>query len=334
MIGQFREYLAFSLGRAERTAAAYARILGRLEAFLASCDRQLASATSSDLEAFVGLELHAQGVSARSRRPHVAAIRKFYEWASKRGLIASNPAEELVYPTSGRALPNVMQAKQLEALLLSIPLDEFLGIRDATIISVLAGVGLRVSGLTALNERDLVSETGERGREVWSLRVREKGGHQRLMPVPDEAAVLLRAYLVHPELKAIDRVLANGDQVLFVSTANRQVPAWRYTGEHRRLSTYAVWRMLRRRGHAAGIPQTALHPHALRHLYATELAEADVDQLTIAELMGHRDPKSTAIYVHLAQSRLRKIVDRANPLASISSPGGELARTLRRRFGP
>lgn len=333
MIDDFHLYLEMNRGRSEQTAQAYARILRRLEGFLEARSLRLDSASLDDIEAFVGVELHQQGVSARSRRPHVAAIRGFYRWAHHRGLISQDPAAGLAYPSTGRSLPHVIQRRELEALLLACPLDEFLGVRDAALISVLAGAGLRVSGLVALNESDLVAQSTESGRDALSLRVREKGGHERMVPLPDEAGLMLRAYLGHPELDHIDRSMPNGDQVVFVSTGNRKIPAWRYAGEHRRLSTAAVWRMIRRRGQRAKIPENALHPHALRHLFATELAEHDVDQNTIATLLGHRDPSTTAVYVHLAQRRLREIVERANPLAHIQTPMTGLAAHLRRRSG-
>lgn len=226
-----------------------------------------------------------------------------------------------------------MQRRELETLLLSCPLQDFLGVRDAAIISVLAGTGIRASGLTALNEGDLRTQLDESGRETCSLRIREKGNRERLVPLPDEAWLMVRAYLGHADIDEMDRWLPNRDRVLFVSTQNRRVPAWQYVGEHRRLSPHAVWRMLRRRGERAGISPAALHPHALRHLFGTELAEADVDQLTIGQLMGHRDPSSTKIYVHLSQSRLRRVVDKGNPLASIRTPTSDLVHVLRRKSG-
>ena len=118
-----------------------------------------------------------------------------------------------------------------------------------------------------------------------------------------------------------------GDQVLFVSTRNRTVPPHEYHGERRRLRRQAVVAMVKR--HGKGIPEEQLHPHALRHLYGTELREDDVDLITRQRLMGHADPKTTAIYDHLAMRKVTRDVDRANPLAKIRTPASDLLKQLK-----
>jgi len=197
------------------------------------------------------------------------------------------------------------------------------------LLAVLIGCGPRVSGLCALNEGDLLWTQSEAGFEELTIRLREKGGNERYVPAPEETRLLLRAYLGHPDLDAIDRRLPSGDQVLWVNQHNSHTLGPEHRGEARRLTAWSVWQMIRQRGAAAGVDPRYLHPHAFRHLYGQELAEGDVDLLTRQRLMGHADPKSTAIYSHIAFRKLRKAAQDANPLRRIKSPASGLAAVMR-----
>ena len=147
--------------------------------------------------------------------------------------------------------------------------------------------------------------------------------------MPREADLLLRIYLEHPDMQGIDRSLPDGDKVLFVSTGNRKCPEHEYFGERRRLTQRGIYGIIQRHGLKAGIPISQLHPHAMRHLYGTELAESDVNERSHQQLMGHSDPRSTQVYVHLATKKLTGDVDRANPLAKIKTPVTDLLGKLR-----
>jgi integrase/recombinase XerD len=280
------------------------------------------------LQAFVGPWLHKAGLGPVSRQQVVSAVRGFYRWCVSARLIQDDPASTLERPRAGRRLPTVMTLAAAERLMWAPDLETFLGVRDAAILGVLLGCGLRVAGVCALNERNLIWAK-ERGRESLTLKVLEKGDRDRLVPVPDEARLLLHLYLGHPDLATINRALPDGDQVLFVSTKNGLVPEHAYHGEARRIGHLAVRRLLLKHGKAAGLPREILHPHAARHLYGTELAESDVHLLAQQKLMGHVDPKSTEIYTHLAQRKLREAVERGNPLSKISTPVSDLAKRLR-----
>ena len=149
--------------------------------------------------------------------------------------------------------------------------------------------------------------------------------------MPHEARLLLLAYLGHPDLEAIDRLLPSGDRVLFVSTRNQGVPAHDYFGERRRLHARSVNDLILRYATRVGVPRDQAHPHAFRHLYGTELAEHDAQTYQLQALLGHVDAKTTEIYIHLATRTLAKLVDRANPLRGINTPASGLARELNKR---
>ena len=327
LIEDFITFKAQNQGRSQRTAEAYRDALLRLNAFLGG--RSLLEAHADELELFTGPFLHKAGVLAVARRPYIASIREFYKWAAARKMIANNPAAGLHYPKTGRKLPRSMSLQSAESLMWAPNFNTFKGVRDAAILAVLVGCGLRVGGLVALNESQLVQVSHE-GEIRTIIRANEKGEKERMIPVPREADMLLRLYLEHPELNEIDRTLPDGDRVLFVSLVNRNVPPHLYIGEERRMAARSIRDMIQAYGAAAGIDAAQLHPHAMRHLFGTELAEDDVDLLVRQDLMGHGDAKSTRIYTHLAARKKIKTVDSSGPLAKIKTPVSELLSRLQR----
>lgn len=322
---QFLEHLVKNRGRSNLTAEAYAQALQRLVSY--ASDRDPLELTRDDLELFLGAWLHKHGIERRGRRRYVAAVRMFYRWATAAKKIPHNPAADLSYPKVGTKLPRVITLENAEKLMWSPDFNTFEGVRDAAILSMLAGAGLRASGVSQLNEGDLLHDNVD-GKQRILVRVREKGEKERLVPLPAEADLLLRMYLDHPICKAIDRHLEDGDRVLFVNLKNRNVPSHEYHGERRRMSRKGVYLIVRRYGEAAGIPVEQLHPHAMRHLYGTELAENGVDIIVRQRLMGHADPKSSEIYDHTAMRRLVRVVDQANPLSKMRTPVTELLAKL------
>ncbi|MGE0487351.1 MAG: tyrosine-type recombinase/integrase [Gammaproteobacteria bacterium] len=332
LLDQFCVWLELNAGRSPRTVLKYRRHLEALAAYLAERDLAFETAPGAELEAFTGLYMHQQGLRPRSRRPVVAAVRKFFAWLVRTGHLARNPAADVPYPKAGYPLPVFIEEKHAEKLLMAPGLDTFLGRRDTAMLSLLIGCGLRVSGLIALNESSLLFYADDKNpkRERLAVRVVEKGNRERIVPAPDECWALLRAYLGAPELDDIDRDLPNGDRVLFVSVNNRQHREDEYRGENRRLSARSVDDLVKRYGQAAGIPQAQRHAHAMRHLYGTQMAEADVDLLVRQALMGHRSPSTTEVYTRLAQRKLREAADKGNPFRRIRTPVTDLVRELQR----
>ena len=317
-------------GRLPGTVNKYLRYLEELAQWLAKEKQaRLLDAGPNDLEEFAGIEAHRRGITPISRRPLVSAIKGFYAWAAKRGLVFEDPAEKLPYPRAGVRLPKGMELKNAERLMMAPDIDTFLGVRDATILAVFIGCGLRLSGLVRLNQSDLIWVDDE-GLDRLVIRVKEKGDKERYMPAPNETSLMLRGYLNHPDLKAIDRRLPDGDRVLFVSVNDRRTPAHEYYGEARRISRRSVADMVEKYGERCGIPRDQCSPHKLRHLFGTELIESDVNLFKAQALMGHSDPKTTKGYVHVAMRSLAQAIDKANPLSKMKLPITELARHLSR----
>lgn len=328
-VAGFLEWKRINHGRSLRTVQVYALALRRLDEFLAGGDYLVA--TPDQLLLFTGKWLFDRGLrDPVSRRTHVSAVREFYKWLARRGLTRGNPAAEVAHARVGRRLPRVMSLAHAEQLMWAPDFATFEGVRDAAILALLMGCGLRVSGLVGLNESNLVAHTVD-GRSRLMLRTREKGDKERQLPIPQQADLLLRVYLEHPTLAAVDRRLPNGDQVLFISTRNRSVPAHEYIGEARRLRRKGVLRMIQTYAARIGLPASVAHPHALRHMFGTELAEDDVPTNTASRLLGHDDPKNTKIYEHLAARKLTRVIDQANPLAKMHTPMTDLLAAINKR---
>lgn len=325
LIDGFIEFKLRNRGLADRTMQAYRLTLTRLLEFFTN--RSPLDATADDLLLFSGAWLHKRGIAAVSRRPHVAAIREFYGWLAKQKVIRSNPAESLSYPKTGRKLPRVMTLANAEKLMWMPDFTTFAGIRDGAMLALLVGCGMRISGLVGLNDSNLIQAEVD-GKIRLMVKTLEKGGKERKIPVPAEADMLLRLYLEHPDLKEIDRLLPSGDKVLFVSLRNRACAPHEYHGARRRLNRRSLLDIITKYGTAAGIPADQLHPHALRHLYGTELAESDIDILIRQQLMGHSDAKSTEIYTHLAVQKLTRDADKGSPLGKIRTPVSDLLKRL------
>ena len=321
-------FLAGARGRRPRTLEAYEACLARLREFMAG--KPLLQASALELEAFAGIWLHKRGVVAASRKPYVSAVRGFYAWAAKRGLASSDAAVDLQHPKIAKPLPEALSLANAERLMFAPDLGTFLGLRDAAMLSLLIGCGLRVSGLVNLNEGSVrPSEIAGKPRLV--LKVTEKGDKSRVLPIPREAEMLLRVYLEHEELAGYDRdVKVDGrvDKVLFVNARNTRCSVENWRGEAVRMGRKSVWRMVQKHGKSVGVPEVELHPHAMRHLFGTELGEDKVDLIMRQQLLGHADPKSTAIYDQMAVRRTAATIDNSGPLAKIKSPASELLRRL------
>lgn len=330
LIDRYLTWLKHGRGRSPETCDQYRKNLRRLAEFMEDTD--LLRAELDHLEAFAGLHLHKVGLRPSSRRQAVVAIRGFFHWAHERNLLpGDNPARLLPSPKMGRPMPRMVSLENAEKLLMAPGLDDFVGVRDTAILAILIGCGCRRSGIRNLNMSDLLwyREPKSPKLEQLVIRFREKGKTERLVPAPHDTALLIRAYLGHPKLDEIDRTLPDGDQVLFVNLVNCTVRMHDHRGEARRLSVNAVLHLMSRWAKVAGLPKDQQHPHALRHLYGTELAEADVGTTQRMRLMGHRAADTVEIYDHMAMRKLTEIVHGSSPFQRITSPARGLVDRLR-----
>lgn len=233
--------------------------------------------------------LNREGLSGRSIARALSAIRRFYDYLIRESRARSNPALDVRAPKSGRRLPVAADADQLGHLLDATPEDP-LEVRDLAMFELFYSSGLRLSELTGL---DLV-HLDLRSNEV---RVRGKGNRERVLPVGRKAGNALREWL------ALRPALAGaGENALFVSQRGQ------------RLGARSVQQRLARWGRHRGADQH-LHPHLLRHSFASHLLESSGDLRAVQELLGHADIATTQVYTHLDFQHLARVYDNAHPRA-------------------
>lgn len=238
--------------------------------------------------------LNREGLSGRSIARALSAIRRFFDYLIREHRLRSNPALDVRAPRSGRRLPVAADADQLGHLLDARPEDP-LETRDLAMFELFYSSGLRLSELTGLDLQHLDLKAAE-------VRVLGKGHRERLLPVGEKARQAIRAWL------ALRPAMAGGNEpALFVSQRGG------------RLSARSVQQRLDRWGRRCGADQH-LHPHLLRHSFASHLLESSGDLRAVQELLGHADIATTQVYTHLDFQHLARVYDRAHPRARRRRP--------------
>jgi integrase/recombinase XerD len=274
--------------RAPRTVEAYRRDLTALAGWLG---RSPAHASTDELERWVA-ELRAAGLAATTIGRRVAAARSFYRHLLLLGARADNPAAELALPRRPRRVPRTLSVGEATRLIEAADGPTPRALRDRALVELLYGGGLRVSEAVGL-ERAAVD------LERRLVRVTGKGGKERIVPVGREAAESLRRYL------------ARGRPYL----ERRTRPDLFLNAQGGALTRAGVFLILRRLAAKAGLEPERVHPHLLRHSFATHLLEGGADLRSVQEMLGHADLSTTEIYTHVSDRRRRELYFRAHPHA-------------------
>ena len=287
--GAFERYLSHL--RAERrlaalTLAAYARD-GRLLAALAG-GRAPEALGAADIRRFIAT-LHGKGQSPRSLARILSSWRGFYEWLGRARAVASNPCAGVKAPRAARKLPEALSPDDAVRLV-SFEDASPLGLRDRALFELAYSCGLRVSELTGLDLGAVDAATGE-------VRVTGKGAKTRIVPVGAHALAALAAWA-----GARAALAKPGEKALFVTASGR------------RLGPREVQRRIKRWAAAAGIA-VDVHPHMLRHSFASHVLQSSGDLRAVQEMLGHASIASTQVYTHLDFQHLAKVYDAAHPRA-------------------
>ncbi len=274
--------------RSPRTVDAYRRDLADLAAFLGASP---AGATTADLERWVA-ELRGRGLAPASVARRVSAARTFFRHLVLLGARADNPAAELSLPRRHRRLPRSLSPAEVERLIDAANGITPRSLRDRALVELLYGAGLRVSEAVGL----------DRGRVDLDERIVRplgKGDKERIVPLGREATEALRRYLARgrPYLDRRHR------HELFL---NAQGGA---------LTRAGAFLILRRLAVEAGLEPERVHPHLLRHSFATHLLEGGADLRSVQEMLGHADLATTELYTHVSDRRRRETYFRAHPHA-------------------
>jgi integrase/recombinase XerC len=284
LIDDFLGYLAVERRASAHTVDAYRRDLAALAAWAEADGRGAPEALPADgLRAFVAAE-HRRGLSPKSLQRRLSACRSWYQWLLKHGRVGANPAAGIRAPKAPRKLPQVLDVDEAVRLV-EISTDGPLGLRDRALLELFYSSGLRLSELCGLRWRDFGDGL---------VTVHGKGGKQRSVPVGSHARAALEAW--RSETGAAD-----------------DAPVFPGRGGHP-ITPRAVQLRMRLLAQQQGIFKR-VHPHLLRHSFASHMLESSGDLRGVQELLGHADIATTQIYTHLDFQHLARVYDAAHPRA-------------------
>jgi integrase/recombinase XerD len=274
--------------RAPRTVEAYRRDLADLARFLGASP---ATATPDDLERYLA-ELRAAGLSPATIARRAAAVRSFFRHQQLLGARTDNPAAELDLPRRRRKLPRTLSPGEAERLIEAASGTRPRDFRDRALVELLYGAGLRVSEAVGLDKGGVDLE----GRLVRCV---GKGDKERIVPIGRQAAEALRRYLSRGR-PYLDR---------------RHRPDLFLNAQGGALTRAGAFLILRRLADTAGLEPGRVHPHLLRHSFATHLLEGGADLRSVQEMLGHADLATTELYTHVSDRRRRELYFQAHPHA-------------------
>jgi integrase/recombinase XerC len=235
-------------------------------------------------------QLMEQGYAKSSIARKLSAIRSFYRYLMREEMISASPAATTVSPKLDKRLPVFLTVEEAKRLVESPDLSQPQGQRDRALLELLYAAGLRVSELVNMNMEQVNLATNE-------IRVWGKGAKERVVLIGDPAA------------RALDNYIAKGRRELLGAKKNKALFVSRYGG---RLPARTVQKILKK--YSRNINKK-VHPHILRHTFATHLLDGGADLKVVQELLGHADLSSTQIYTHVTQSHARRIYLAAHPMA-------------------
>ncbi len=288
-LARFLNYLATERDYSPHTLRAYRR---DLRDFLDFVQKPLEEVDLLDLRGFL-VHLRRKGNSSRTQARKLSAVKSFYRFLLRRGYLRRTRLLALASPKQPRDLPRVLTVDEALAMLRSAEHGRDLwSLRDRVALELLYGSGLRASELCGLRLSQI-------HLEIRLLRVRGKGRKERLVPLTRKAVEALAAYLPLREAW----LLARGQEHDYLLINHRGGP----------LSPRSLQRLVKAQARRVGLSQ--VHPHALRHSFATHLLESGADLRSIQELLGHSRLTTTERYTHLDFSRLARVYDQAHPRA-------------------
>lgn len=306
-VDAYLDHLRVERGLARNSLAAYGSDLAKFAAFAEKALARrsgLGDLDAGDVSAFLRDLSKGKGLAPRSAARHLSAVRGFFGFLRREGVVTDDPTELVDGPKKTRKLPIFLTVEEVDALLGAPDVGTPRGLRDAAMITLMYAAGLRVSELCGLRLAELDLSRGV----VTPL---GKGGKRRVVPIADVAAALVRRYLdeVRPLVasrattagrspgRGADRAL---DDHVFLSP--------RGSG----LTRMAFWKILRGHLLAAGIARP-ISPHKLRHSFATHLVARGADLRAVQAMLGHASVATTEVYTHLARDHVQRAHAAAHP---------------------
>jgi integrase/recombinase XerC len=291
-IEAFNTYLSVEKGASKNTIDAYLSDLQQFSTFLASTysNKSLESAGIMEIRRFIALLLKTEKKSSVGRK--LAALKTFYKYLLREHIVQMNPAELIAIPKKEKTLPNFLNVDEAFKLIEQPESDNFLSLRDRTILELFYASGIRVSELVGLDIENIDINIGY-------IKVIGKGRKERIIPINKKAVEIVGLYLNER------RRFLNGKPPTSALFINRY---------GKRITRRAIGMIVRKYMLNSGINKH-ISPHALRHTFATHLLDAGADLRFIQELLGHASISTTQIYTHTSMDRLMKVYDDTHPRA-------------------
>lgn len=287
LVEEYLSHLAVEKGSSPRTVDAYARDLRRYQAFLTRRGAgDIDAITRDDVVSFLG-DLSDQGLGASSIGRAASTVKGFHRFIVREGFTENHPTSNLALPKAPKRLPRTLSIEEITSVLDREWPATPAGIRDRAVLEILYGCGLRVSELIGLDVGDLRFDEGV-------VRVFGKGSKERVVPLSGTAAEALRSYLdrARGQLYSKRTLNAQSTSAVFLNLRGG------------RLSRQGVFAIVRDAGAAVGME--GLHPHLLRHSFATHMLGGGADLRSLQEMLGHSDIATTEIYTHVDRGHLRE----------------------------
>lgn len=291
-IDQFLDHLALERRLSAATVAGRRRDLASFQKWCASVRLNRLDRIDSQSIRSYAARLRRDGRGPATIERHLSSLRAFFDYLLEQSALSFNPARDVRAPKKPRPLPKTLSREQAARAVESGPedTDDLMAFRDHAIIELLYSSGLRRAELLGLDLHAFSSDFSE-------VRVTGKGSRQRIVPVGKAARSALRSWLA-----VRDNFAPSGESAFFVGRAGR------------RLAGSTLARQLHAWAQRAGL-ETRLHPHRLRHSFATHLLEESGDLRAVQEMLGHARLATTQIYTHVDFQRLAKAYDAAHPRA-------------------
>jgi integrase/recombinase XerC len=299
LVARYLEHVRVEKRLAERTVALYALDLQKLADNAAAVPIALTQVQHAHVRRWVA-QMHGGGRSGRGIALILSGWRGFYRWLGREGLVTSNPVVDVRAPKAPKPLPKALgvdEAVQF-ADFHSAQSDPWLEARDAALVELLYGCGMRVGEVVGLDVQGGAGARGWIDLPAGEAHVLGKGSKRRSVPVGRQATEALRHWLaVRAQVKG-----AAGQAALFI-------------GRHgTRLTAQSIWQRLKQRSLQAGLA-TPVHPHMLRHSFASHVLQSSGDLRAVQELLGHANIGTTQVYTRLDFQHLAKAYDAAHPRA-------------------
>lgn len=282
LVEEFKSYLEVEKGYSKNTIASYLSDISQFEDY---SSKELINISEKDIKGFI----KGQNGSSATRARKLSSIKTFCKFLVTEGIAEELPAVHLPSIKKTLKLPDTIEVEKIIKLMESVKGIKPVDYRDRAILETLYSAGLRITELITINYNDI-------DREEGYVRVFGKGSKERIVPLGGEALKSISDYIA----KGWRKLAKDGEQALFLSLRGS------------RLTRQSVWLIVKKYAEITGID---VHPHTLRHSFATHLLENGADLRSVQQLLGHSSISTTQIYTHVSQKHLKSVYFRCHPRA-------------------